>query len=207
MKSTNYKKMILFFAPMLVVFIGSAAVAQVGLFIEPTVTYEVSDSDINYPTPVSDSTGHIEGFGLGARVGFHLSDVVFFGLDGRYSMPNFKDSSTNYDAKSVATNVAPVVGIQMPVVGLRIWGAGIIDGELNPEQSGAYDVKFSQAQGYRVGVGFHVMLFSLNLEYQDINYRSTTLEQFGPFSPGTNLDDTRLTNKSWVVGLSFPLAL
>ena len=178
-----------------------------GLFVEPALTYETSNSSINYPSPLSDSTGHVDGFGLGVRLGFHIEEVLFLGVDGRYGMQQFKDSSTNYDAASVSTNWGPVIGVQMPNVGLRVWGTYIGGGELNPEKSGSYDAKFSKGTGYRVGAGFRISALSLNLEYQDMKYGQTTLEQLGSFTPGTNFDSVNLSNKSWVASVSFPLEL
>lgn len=97
-------------------------ISKAGLFVEPAVTYQKGNSDVNYPAPLSNSTGDVAGFGIGARLGFHINEVVFVGFDGRYSMPNFTDSSVQYDAKATAVDWGPTVGIQMPNVGLRIWG-------------------------------------------------------------------------------------
>lgn len=178
--------------------------SAIGLFVEPAVTYETSASSITYPSPLSASSGKIEGFGVGARLGIHLVDVFFAGLDARYSMPQFEDSSTTYSAKAVGHNWGPVVGMQMPIVGLRVWGSYILGGEMNPEKSGSLDVKFSGATGYRVGTGFRIAMVSLNLEYQDLKYGQTTLEQIGPFAVDSNFDNVNLNNKSWIASVSFP---
>lgn len=71
-------------------------------------------------------------------------------------MPDQKDSSVNYNAKATSTRIGPVIGMQMPNLGLRIWGTYILSGDLDPEKSGNYDVKFQDAKGYRIGTGFHV---------------------------------------------------
>ncbi len=186
--------------------LSQKSMAQVGLFVEPAVTYETSDSSVDYPPPASNSTGHINGYGVGARLGIHVFDIVFVGVDGRYAQPHYTDSS-GYDASTVSSNWGPVVGIQMPVVGLRIWGAAVVDGEINPESSHGYDLKFNQATGYRVGAGFQFVAVSLNVEYQDLKYSNTNLQGIGPFAPGTNLDNTELKNKSWIASISFPIAL
>ncbi len=178
--------------------------SQGGLFIEPAITYERGDSTVNYPSPFSNSTGTVEGFGVGARFGFHLNEAFFLGIDGRYSMPQFKDSSVQYDAKSVATNWGPVVGFQMPALGLRVWGSYILGGDLNPEKSGSFDVAFKKATGYRVGAGFRITAVSLNVEYQQLKYGQTDLEQSGPF---TSLNGVDLENKTWIASVSFPLEL
>jgi hypothetical protein len=186
---------------------AQAAESRAGLFVEPSLTYELSDSTVNYPAPFSNSTGKVDGLGIGARVGFHLNESFFLGFDGRYAMPQFKDSSVQYDAKSVSTNWGPVIGVQMPDLGLRIWGSYILGGELNPEGSGSFDANFKNATGYRVGAGFRVSAVSLNIEYQQPKYGQSTLEQVGPFSPGSTFDNVNLENKSWIASLSFPLEL
>ncbi len=176
-----------------------------GFFLEPAITYELGDSKISYPSPLSNSTGDIQGFGVGGRVGLHLADILFFGLDGRYSMPRFKDSSVNYESSSTAWNWGPVIGVQMPDLGLRGWGTAVVGGEIDPEASGSFDARFADATGFRLGVGFRVMSFSLNLEYQQLDYGDAILEQAGPFTPGTNFDSVDLENRSWIASVSFPL--
>ncbi|MBX7230762.1 MAG: hypothetical protein K1X29_01620 [Bdellovibrionales bacterium] len=178
-----------------------------GFFAEPSVTFETSQSSVHYPSPLSGSSGKVEGFGVGARLGLHFKDVFFAGLDGRYGMPQFKDSSTKYNSRATQFNWGPVVGMQMPDLGMRVWGAYVVDGQLNPEKSDNFDVKFSQARGFRVGVGFRVSVVSLNLEYQDLEHRRTKLEQIGPFAAGTNFNDVNLNNKSWIASVSFPMEL
>jgi hypothetical protein len=183
------------------------AQSDVGLFLEPAITYEIGNTDANYPSPLSNSSGTSEGFGLGARIGMHVYESFFVGIDGRYSMPNFKDSSVNYDAKSASTNYGPVIGMHMPDMGLRLWGTYIFDGDLNPDRSGSFDVKVQSAEGFRVGAGFRMEAFSLNIEYQELSYDDATLEQLGPFSPGASLNGVQLDNKSWIASVSFPIEL
>ena len=191
------------------VFIGTTAMAQsnpTGLFVEPSVSFEKGESSVTYPG-LSDSSGTTDGFGLGARLGFHLSEVFFAGVDGRYSMVQYKDSSVNSDSKSNSYNVGPVVGMQMPVLGLRVWGAYVMDGELNPEESRGFDVKFENPTGPRIGAAFHLASMSLDVEYQQLKYDSSTLERAGAFNPNARFDDVKLENNSWIVSLSFPLAM
>jgi hypothetical protein len=176
-----------------------------GLFVEPSITYESGSTSTNYPSPFSSSTGTIIGFGVGARVGFHLNEAFFLALDARYAMPQFKDSSVLYDAKSVSTNWGPVIGLQMPNVGMRLWGSYILGGELNPERSTSFDVNLQNATGYRIGVGFRLAAVSLSLEYQQLKYGKLKLEQLGPFSSGSLFDSVNLANNAWIVGVSFPL--
>lgn len=178
-----------------------------GLFVEPFVSYEMNETSIKYPSFLSDSSGEANGFGIGARLGFHINEAFFVAIDGRYAMPDYKDSSVNYSAKAVSTSLAPTVGLQMPDLGLRIWGSYVMGGELDPEESGGFDVKYTDNKGYRVGVGFRISSFSLNLEYQQTNYDGATLQKLGSFAPGTTFEDVDHENKGWIASVSFPLEL
>lgn len=169
------------------------------------MTYELGDTDVNYPTPFSNSTGESNGLGLGLRLGFHLNEIFFLALDGRYATPQFKDSSVTYDEKANSSNWGPVVGLQMPTAGLRLWGSLIAGGTLDPASTGNFDVKFDEASGYRLGVGLHLFSLSLNLEYQDLKYGQARLQKLGPFSTTSDLDNVDLESKSWIASVSFPL--
>lgn len=191
----------------LAVVLGQNARAEGGLFVEPVITYELGSAAVDFPSPFSNSSGEANGFGLGAKVGFHISEAFFLAADGRYSMPQYKDSSVDYNAKATSTNWGLLVGAQMPDLGMRVWGGWILGGELNPEQSGSFDVAYTGATGYRIGTGFRIAAFSVNLEYQQIKYSDTTLEQVGPFSSNSALNNVNLENKTWIASLSFPLEL
>lgn len=201
----NYSKRIFVMALMLSS-AGALADENGGLFVEPALTYEHSnDAKITWPSPLSASTGSIRGFGLAGRLGFHVSEAVFVGADARYSRPKFTNSANNYDANAEAMNLGAVVGMQMPEMGLRLWGEYIFMGSLDPAASQNTDVKFEDAKGYRVGVGFHVQSVSLNLEYQKLTYGKSTLQQAGPITPGWNMPD--LDTASYIASVSFPLEL
>lgn len=186
---------------------AGAATSEGGLFLEPAITYQVSTTSTNYPPPFSNSSGNLDGFGLGGRVGFHLNEAFFLGLDLRYLMPKYKDSAAQYDADGTQANWGAVVGMQMPDFGFRVWAAAVLGGELNPKSSGSLDVKFGEATGYRVGAGFHLASFSLNLEYEQLKYGKTNLEQLGPFTSGSTLDSVNLEQKAWIASVSFPLEI
>lgn len=180
---------------------------QGGLFLEPAVTYETASGGITYPGPLGSSSGSSDGFGLGARLGFHLNEAFFLGFDFRYAMPEFKDSTVNYAAKATSTNLGPVIGMQMPNVGMRLWASYVMDGELNPERSGNFDVKFRNANGYRVGAGFKVASVSVNAEYKQVTYGKTIVEQAGPLTGEADLDSMKLGSNGWLASISFPVAL
>lgn len=193
--------------PLIAIFSSASAhaVSAGGLFVEPMVTYEVG-SKTKLDKPVfPDSTGTTDGFGVGARFGFHVADIIFLGLDGRYSMPKYKMDS--YEADAQAMNYGLVAGVQTPVLGIRLWGTYILDGNLDPKENTTNtffkDVKYNQANGYRIGAGLRVAVVSVNLEYQNLGYTSTTLQ-----SPGSvTSDDFKYKSEAWVASVSFPISL
>jgi len=180
---------------------------HVGLFFEPGVTYENLQGSVNYPSPWTSSTGKLEGFGLVAKLGLHVNDILFVALDGRYSRPNYTDNNNNYKATASSDNFGPVVGIQMPYAGLRLWGEYVAVGEVDPGSNNNTQVKFSDGKGYRVGAGIHLFAVSLNLEYQNVKYDHANLEQLGPFNPGTNFNNVDSQSNGWIASVTFPIEL
>lgn len=178
-----------------------------GLFVEPGVTYERGDTTIDYPSPFQNSTGSANGFGLMGRLGVHVHEIVFLGLDARYAMPHFKDSSVSYDADATSFNWGPVVGIQTPLLGIRVWGNYVAGGNLDPKKSGNLDVKFEESTGYRVGAGLHWLMLSINLEYQNLKYGKAVLESIGGFNAGETFSSVKPKNESWILSVSFPLEI
>lgn len=180
-----------------------------GLFVEPILTYEQGETETDYPSPAGNSTGDIDGFGVGARLGFHVYEAVFLGVDGRYSMPTYKDSALDQNTDAEAYNYGPVIGFQTPGdLGIRVWGGYVMGGELDPDKDQDVDVKFKDAQGYRVGAGIKLGIASLNLEYQDLTYKESQIEEVGSFNfNNASTNDVELDQKSWIVSVSFPIAL
>ena len=121
-------------------------------------------------------------------------------------MTNFKDSSVNYSADATQFNWGPVVGVQTPVFGIRVWGTYIAGGMLDPKASGNFDVKLENATGYRVGAGMRWMMLSLNLEYQNLKYDKLNVENIGGFTNG-QFNDVKPKNESWIASVSFPFDL
>lgn len=185
----------------------NAAIADVaGLFFEPMITYEQGDSKINYPEPMDDSSGKIRGFGTGARLGVHIFDSLFIGVDGRYSWVKFEDSSFDQNTDAKSWNYGPVLGVQMPtIIGLRVWAGYILDGEVDPKKDNGYDAKYTDGKGYRVGAGVNVGSVSLNLEYQHIRYDDTQVESNDYLIPTGTYGDAELENKAYVLSVSFPM--
>lgn len=201
------KKLLLSFS-LLVLSLSASAQNKGGLFIEPMLTYERGEGDVDFPDPINNSNTDIDGFGVGARVGFHVLESLFIGADGRYSIPRFKDSSLDQDVDAKAWNYGPLVGVQMPTtIGLRVWGNYIFDGSMDPEKDQGVDEKFSDAKGYRIGAGIKLGITSLNLEYQNIKYDKTEINEAGTFNPNYSTNDIELKNSSWILSVSFPISL
>lgn len=185
------------------IFISTHAQAA-GFYVEPGITYEKGDNELEWPAPLSDSTGNTKGLGVNLKLGFHAADSFFMGIDGSYSKPRFEQSATDYDADATSALYGVVLGAQMPVIGLRLWAGYIFGGDLDPEESGDIDVKFEDAKGPKVGLGFKILMVSLNIEYMDLEYNDSILEEPGSIS-GTL--DNKLKNKVGLVSISMPLTL
>lgn len=177
-----------------------------GIFVEPFLTYERNDIDVDFPSPLSGTSDKIDGFGLGARLGFHIHDIMFIGLDGRYSKPQYESDVLNGKGDADAYNLGATFGVQTPLAGLRVWGTYIFDGMLNPDSIDSVNVKFSKFTGYRIGAGLYVASFSINLEYQDADYDKTTLEEVGVLSPG-DADRFKAKSSGYILSVSFPIAI
>jgi hypothetical protein len=184
----------------------STSVKSAGIFVEPMLTYEYGKAEVDLPRPFNSSQSTANGPGLGVRFGAHVHETIFVAFDGRYSMPNYKNSDADVDRTAKSYNYGAVIGFQAPSpIGLRVWAGYIIGGEMDVEKDGEVDFKFGEASGYRIGGGFKIAMLSLNLEYQEINYAKTTLSNAGIFTGSTsNVDQT---NKSVVASVSFPVAL
>ena len=179
-----------------------------GLFVEPMVTYENLDSEVNYPSPFDNNEGSSDGLGVGLRLGAHVYESVFLGVDGRYSKLEYDAEGENYKPDADTFNYGLVLGAQLPTtLSIRVWGGWILGSEFDPERDSDLDVKFESGSGWRVGAGIKLAIVSLNLEYQKITYDKTTLESVGPFDPNESFNDVELENKGYVLSVSFPLSL
>lgn len=175
------------------------AVSNAAFFFEPGVTYQ--SHDIKVMSGLGDSSGTNKGLGLGLRLGTHFSDLLFAGVDARYAMTKFEDSSANSSADAKNMDLAPFIGVQMPIVGLRFWAAYTLWGEIDPDSSGGLDPKLEKANGLRLGAGFHILMVSLNLEYQDLKYDDVSVG-----TPLGNVSADHATAKGVSLGVSFPLS-
>jgi hypothetical protein len=178
-----------------------------GLFVEPGFTYESLDTNITWPTAGA-SGGSIRGVGLMGRLGFHANESLFIAMDGRYVKPTYEDSGTKIDTDASLYDYGPVVGIQMPFKGMRLWGQYVMGGQLDSNEQNGLDFRFDQSQGYRIGAGFHVQAVSVNVEYQDLSYR-TNLQGAGAagFTADTNFETSDLASKGVIASITFPFGI
>lgn len=179
-----------------------------GLFIEPMLTYEKSDAEVDYPSPLGSSEGEQHGFGAAARLGFHVYESIFVALDGRYSRLDFEDDDNDYVTTGNSYNYGATLGFQVPSdVGIRVWGTYVLGGQLDPDKDNGIDLKFKDGHGYRLGAGILLGTVSLNLEYQKITYDKTEVEEVGDLDPDIENDDFEMISDGYVVSVSFPIAL
>lgn len=180
-----------------------------GLFLEPMLTYTREESSIEATNTANfggDQSADANGIGVGLRVGGHVGESFFLGLDGRYSRLELSDSAYG-NAEGDSYNIGPVVGLQMPtLLGLRVWGTYVLAGEFDPETgNGGLNVRFEQPEGWRVGAGIKLASMSLNVEYQDLSFDRTDIQSLG--TVGTAATDVDFDLDGYTFSLSFPLEL
>ncbi len=180
-----------------------------GLFIEPMLSVIREDSSIRssqLPIIRSDTSGNAEGYGVGLRFGGHLSEIFFIGVDGRYAKMSLSDSFYN-DADSDVYNIAPMVGLQTPLFGIRLMAAYVVAGENNPAaSSNGINLKFTEPQGLRLGAGVHAGPVAINLEYQKLTYNATEIQSFGSVAANTSTSVDAET-EGYALSLGFPIEL
>lgn len=187
--------------------ISTSAYAEnkAGVLFEPIFSYENTDFEVDYPSPLGNTNGELTGPGIGARVGFHIYETLLIGADIRYSKLNFNDKDNDFSSDTNAYNYGPTVILQLPTtLSLRVWGGYILGGKLDPKKSDGLDIKFEDASGYRVGAGVMVGTISLNLEYKDVTYGNSTLESVGRFNTNTSFKNVELNNSGYIASISFP---
>ena len=177
---------------------------RAGLFVEPAVKYESLSTTVEYPAPFRESDQTLQGPGVSARIGGHVGDVVFLALEGNYSRLSSTESGTNYAADGAAYSWGPVLGVQTPWAGIRVWGTYLADGQYDPASNNNVDLKFTDLRGYRVGLGLRVAVVGISLEYQNAAYNTT--EVSSPlFDTVTNSVNAR--TDGWIAGVNFPISL
>lgn len=176
-----------------------------GFYIEPAILGSRQDADIEGNIG-ADTTGTSNSFGVDLKLGGHVGEMFFLGADGRYERAQFEGSALD-DTDANIWNWGPTVGVQAPYMGLRAWGTYVVDGNYNPEEGVRnVDLKFTDPYGWRGGIGFRLASVSLNLEYEDLTYRTTEVESAGDFAVGTGTD-ADFSQRGYAVSLSFPVEL
>lgn len=180
-----------------------------GLFVEPMLIYSKNDSTIKtsqLPLITDDTSGTINDAAIGARLGVHIGEVFILAADGRYGKSRFQDSSYQ-TADASNYNYGATAMVQTPVVGIQLFGTYILGGVFDPAAGNQnIDLKFTDARGYRVGAGLHIMAISLNLEYQDITYNNSIIESAGSVALNrqTSVDANQ---RGYALSLGFPIEL
>lgn len=175
-----------------------------GFFAEPFVAIGQDSTSVEGMAAV-DNEGTIQHVTAGARLGIHVSEVVFGGLDGRYSRAEFKDTFYG-DSSGNIVNVGPMAGVQFPDLGLRAWGTYVLLGNYDLESgSQGADIDFSDPRGFRVGAGYRFSAVSLNVEYENYSWKDSTVEAGG--AGVSSADEIDLDNEGFNVSLSFPIEL
>jgi hypothetical protein len=175
-----------------------------GFYIEPGLIGVNHDADFKMSSGSADSTGNSKGVGLDLKLGGHIADTVLLALDAQYQRAHFDESA--YEGADVNSyNWGPMVGVQTPVFGARLWTTYVLDGIYDPS-SGAngFDTKSKDPYGWRFGVGFRVSVVSINLEYEDLTYRSTDIESTGSLASAPNVD---FAQRGYGLSVSFPMDL
>lgn len=184
-------------------------ISKGGLFLEPMLFASQEDQTIKtsqLPLVAGDTKNDSRGYGVGLRFGGHVSEIFLLGLDGRYSRVETDDSVYSKEAANVY-NIAPFVGLQTPLFGIRVLAGYVVAGENNPGSSAqGLDLKFQEAQGWRLGAGVHVGAVGINLEYQDLTYNKTEIEALGQVASNTTTD-IDMESKGYALSVSFPIEL
>lgn len=184
-------------------------ISRGGLFLEPMLFATQEDQTIKtsqIPLVAGDTTNDTRGYGVGLRFGGHISEVFLLGLDGRYARVDAGDSFYSQEDANVY-NIAPVVGLQTPLFGIRVLAGYVVAGENNPGTSSqGLDLKFKEATGWRLGAGVHVGAVGINLEYQDLTYNKTEIESLGQVAINNDVD-IDMESKGYALSVSFPIEL
>lgn len=143
-----------------------------GLFLEPGVTYQLTESAVDYGPGLGNSSAVNRGFGVVVRGGVHVYERFFVAADARYALLDYKDNANNFNTNATSWDIAPVVGLQMKDWGMRIFGGYILTGNLDPGSVRGIDLKYNEATGWRAGVGLKLHMVSVNVEWQRLHYGS-----------------------------------
>lgn len=199
--------MTLFKTTIITLLMGTASVSMAesdsngtGLFLEPGLSYQITNSNVDYPGTGANSSASTRGFGLLARVGVHMWDRFFIAADGRYALLDFNDNANNISVNATSWDIAPVIGMQMPENGPRLYVGYVVAGNLDPQSTNGRDLLFEQATGWRVGAGLKVQHVSVNIEWQRLHYGSNRLQ-----SSAATVNGVTYNGEGLVASVTFPI--
>jgi hypothetical protein len=172
-----------------------------GLFLEPGVSYQVTNANVDYGTGVGNSSASTRGFGVLARGGVHVLERFFVAADARYAMVKFNDNANDLNADATSWDIAPTVGVQMADWGARLYGAYVLAGHLDPKSVNGVDTKFDKPTGWRIGAGLKAKHLSVNIEWQRLHYGESELTR--PAAP--NLTGVRYDAEGLIASVTFPI--
>lgn len=189
--------------------IDARPLSKGGFLIEPMILGSQEDATIKtsqLPIITDDTSGTSNGFGVGMRMGGHINEMFLLGLDARYSKMKMDDSFYR-QADSNVYNLAPVIGVQTPYYGIRLLAGYVVAGESDPNAGyRGLDLKFKEANGWRVGAGLFIAAVSVNVEYQDLTYNSTEIQSFGDAAVN-NSTSVDANSRGYSLSLSFPVEM
>ena len=189
---------------------GGPRLSRGGVFLEPFISYETATTQMRtsqLPVVSDDTSGTNQGFGVGGRIGGHIWEALWLAGDVRYARTQLQDSFYQ-NAEADNFNYGATLGVQTPWAGIRLWGTYVIDGFSDPAAGvGGLNVKFDDMRGYRIGAGVHLAAVSVNLEYHDTEFGSTSVSGgVGPVraTANTSID---ADSRGYTLSLGFPLEL
>lgn len=172
-----------------------------GLYLEPGITYQMTESNVNYSSGLGNSSAINRGFGVVTRGGIHLYERFFVAADARYALLKYKDNANNFSVSATSWDISPVVGMQMADYGVRVYGGYILAGNLDADGVHGFDPKFEEATGWRVGAGLKVQQVSVNIEWQKIHYGKAQVTSASGGQPTT----IRYNPEGIVASVTFPI--
>lgn len=178
-----------------------SVIAGTGLFLEPGVSYQSTNSYVDYGTGVTSSTATTHGFGVLLRGGVHVYERFFIAADARYAMLKFTDNANNYDVGAKSWDVAPTLGVQMADWGARLYAGYVLAGNLDPESANGFDAKYDDATGWRFGAGLKAKNLSVNIEWQRLHYGDASLTR----PAAAALSGVKYNGEGLIASVTFPI--
>lgn len=176
-----------------------------GPYLEPNIYYQVGQAYFSSPSNIISYNGKLEGFGVGTKAGFHVWEIGFAGLDVMYMLPRFTDTEGRYSTNTRTWLVGFMAGAQMPIVGFRVWAGFLPFGQTDQDRDRGYEIKLSNPNLFKLGAGFAIMPFSINLEYLWGTYGKTEVTNNN--ATVTAIDGVSARTEGFLLGVSFPLSL